>query len=98
MKYNVTKSDVTEKKKILRFFGKGMEVNDAVSMLFEIHGSECCRMFQDVSDILTDSDNQIYFDVINNKRTYRYEIEPDIFFSMFNTSPIKDFDLLTIKN
>ena len=79
MKYNVTKSDVTDRKKVLKFIGRGLTENEAVNILFETHGTECCKLFQDVTKIVTDSDSMIYFDVINNKRTFRYEIEVDGF-------------------
>lgn len=79
MKYNVTKSDVTDRKKVLKFIGRGLTENEAVNILFETHGKECCKLFQDFTEIVTDSDSMIYFDVINNKRTFRYEIEVDGF-------------------
>ena len=75
MKYNVTKSDVTNRKQIIQFYGKGLSENEAINMLFELHDSEKQRMFQDVSELLTDSNGMMYFEVCNNKIIYRYEIE-----------------------
>ena len=100
MRYNVTKSDVTENKKVLEFFGRGIDNNEAVNILLVLHGSECCRMFQDVSDIFIDDDNVVYFEVINNKRKYRYEIEVDTFsvFSVFRPKTGIAIDIINHKN
>ena len=43
--------------------------------LFELHSLENCKLFQDVTEILTDSDNMMYFEVCNNTRIFRFEIE-----------------------
>lgn len=96
MRYNVTKSDVTDRKKVLEFFGRSIDNNEAVNILFELHGSECCRMFQDVYEIVTDSDNMLYFEVINNTRIFRYEIEVDAFQLFEFLKPVKVNELLTI--
>ena len=96
MRYNITKSDVTENKKVLEFFCRGIDSNDAVNILFELHGSECCRMFQDVSEIVSDSDNMLYFEVIKNTRIFRYEIEVDAFQLFELLRPVKVNELLTI--
>ena len=100
MKYNITKSDVTTKKQVLRFIGRGLNENEAVNMLYDEHGNECCRMFQDVSDIMLDDDNMIYFEVINNKIKYRYELEVDAFsvFSVFRPKTSIAIDIINHKN
>lgn len=100
MKYNITKSDVTTNKQILKFIGRGLSVNEAVDKLYNEHGNECCRMFQDVSDIIIDDDNVVYFEVINNKRKYRYELEVDSFiiFSVFRPKTSIVIDIINHKN
>lgn len=100
MRYNVTKSDVTTKKQILKFLGRCLSVNEAVDKLYDEHGNECCRMFQDVSDIKFDDDDVVYFEVINNKRKYRYELEVDSFsiFSVFRPKAGIAIDIINHKN
>ena len=100
MRYNITKSDVTSKKKVLEFFGRGLSENDAVNILFEQHGLECCKLFQDVSEIIVDNGNMIYFEVINNTRIFRYEIEVDAFsiFSVFRPKTSIAIDIINHKN
>lgn len=100
MKYNITKSDVTTKKQVLKFLGRGLSENDAVNILFEQHGMECCKLFQDVSEIAVDSDSMIYFEVTNNKRIFRYELEVDKFsvFSVFHPKTSIAIDIINHKN
>ena len=100
MKYNITKSDVTTKKQVLKFLGRGLSENDAVNILFEQHGMECCKLFQDVSEIMVDSDSMIYFEVMNNMRIFRYELEVDAFsaFNVFRPKTSIAIDIINHKN
>ena len=79
MRYNVTKTKLGFG--FIEYEGNGLTETQAITLLNEVHERELGRMAQDVTKIQGFGDCQ-YFHVINNKVTYRYQIEEDMFWKM----------------